>query len=407
MSLRTNIRAGQQYRMPINYTLRFGTLTASTRDIAINPAARRTPAGKPNIVDYENMYGNNIYGILNNNMPVNNDSAQNVQTNNFDPISNAGGTRSISKSSSSILSAVTNSNTYADLSNAKSDLEVGKDNMKADFNDSLSSYVAENVQATLSELGIEIPTLDPISTEFDDYDKDMKIFEKSQNKCQGAQDECNEKLPEISEKKCLAQSRVDSLKSQVSNLKAQIIAAKAAGQDTSALEAELAKKKAELDEAKKELEKYKKQEKALNDGISQLDKKKEDIEKNKEDLTNYHEAEARVVDKTYEIARKDDQKLNEALTKMENKKREIKRAAKDNNKTSTNGSDDIRNTRLEGLQQEYQKLALETSDISVDLDSLVSDNEGSKNVKNSRGQIYSVQHLDEAKKALEEDQSEE
>ena len=390
------IRPGVKYAPKVNYSnVKFGQITlfsgsytqgAQHVDSSVNPS------------DIERKYGTNVYNYLNSALPT-------IQTaidiiGNQELQSNAGVNANTTKTSEEILNSVTNSATYGELSAAKTELEVGKNNLTKSYNDEVSSYVNQNVQAVLSELGIEIPTLDTISGEFENYDSDMEKLTEGQNSCQASQDECNTKMPEISQMKCEAKSRVDALDASVSNLEAQIEAAKKNNLDVSKLESKLAEVKDKLKEANADLAKYESQENALKEAISQLDKKKVSIEEDKKDLTNYHEAESRVVDKTYQIAQNDDKKLDEYIKKLKNKQREIKKVAKDTDSTITSASDNTRNERLERLQKEYEKIALDASDVFVDLDLLISDNDGNKTLANSLGQMYSIENYDEAKNIL-------
>ncbi len=395
-NMRYNIKPGVPFGSKVNYSnVKFGQMTL---DRGIYAQTTQRSSGSVNTSDVEKKYGTNIYNYLNNTMPAVQAAVNTITTPELE--SNAGVAANTAKTSQEVLASVQNASTYGELSAAKTELEVGKDNLASSYNNEVSTYVDQNVQAVLSELGIKMPALSTISGEYDDYSDDMEKFDNDKNTCQASQDECNQKLPEVSQKKCEAKSRVDALSTSASNLKEQIKAAKAGKFDTSALEAKLAKVEAELSKANADLAEYESQENALNEAILQLENKKVSIEKNKKDLKNYHEAESMVVDKTYQIAKEDDQKLNEQIQKLKNKQREIKRASTDTNSTTTNGGDNIRNQRLERLQKEYEKIALDASDIFVDLDLLVQDNDGSKNVKNSLGQVYNVAHYDDAKKIL-------
>lgn len=358
--------------------------------------------------DIEAKYGQNKWAVANsavNMFGATTSSVNSINNLNNINVSELGEAATGTKTSSEVLSDIKNANNYAKLSAGKAELEAGKDTLTNAYNEDCSTYIDSNTQATLSELGIEIPTLQPISGEYEDYEKDMKSFDDGQNKCQGVHDEANQKLPEITEKKCVAKSKVTSLEAACDNLKAQINATKDP-EAKAQLKAQLEQKKAELREAKEELAKYEQQEQALNDAMAQTEEKIDEIEKNKEDLTNYHEAESQVVDKTYEIAQNDDRKLNAQINKLKEKKREIENAVKDISTSTTDASDDIRNERIEGLQAEYEKIALETTDVFVDLGNLIKDNDNDKNVRNSSLHVYTIKHYDEAQKMLTEDQTE-
>ncbi len=314
--------------------------------------------------------------------------------------------------SEKILSNINNAENYSQLKAAKAELEVGKTELTADYNGDATEWISQKSTASLAEMGIAVPQLSQISGEFEMYEDDIKAFDQDKVKCQQVSDECNTQLPVISAQAAEKKAEVKSLKSTIINCKWQLAKLTVSGwfsKDKEQINAKKAEIKAELQEAqekmktkKAEYEKLKAKEDALKEGVKESAAKMKEIDQKKEELKNYHEAEAKVVDKTFEIAQNNDKKLSAQITKMKQKHQEIQQAAKDVSLAETDSSDSNRNSKLEKLQADYEKIANETSAIYVDLGNLIKDNDENLNVMNSSGAVYNIQHYTEAQKILEE-----
>ena len=145
-NLRYTVRPGAQFGTKINYSnVKFGQLTL---DRGIYAQSHQRSSGNVNASDIERKYGTNVYNYLNNNMSAMQPVIDSITTPELE--SNAGVTANTSKTSEEVLASVQNASTYGELSAAKTELEVGKDNLTASYNDEVSTYVDENVQAVLS-----------------------------------------------------------------------------------------------------------------------------------------------------------------------------------------------------------------------------------------------------------------